>query len=353
MIGKNGSGKTSILDCLQIIGNFARGGANRAFGPPPWSLSWQRTKGMGTFLSMRFDCWVTIPDGGKYRYYLSISESKGQARVEEERLVRLPDQSHVASFDFNHSPASSTILNPPDDHPKADEVRRVGDVFRSVVSYELNPSKIEQGNDPTSTGIIGRDGFGVAAFLANMKDNHPERFAKLEQRLKRFRPETQDFDIFAGGNSIFWGLRSQHQQRAFPAVHLSWGDRQLVGLLCILYQHSQTPGNTIGIEEIDRGFHPSRYNDVIELLSEAAYDGIDGGFPLQIVITTHSPSFLSKLTDRTAEVRMVTRESGGATVVRPLEQLVRDSLGSSEPQQPLGELWELGIFETAIESAMN
>ena len=38
MIGKNGVGKTSILDSLQLLGNFSRGGIDRAFGPPPWSL---------------------------------------------------------------------------------------------------------------------------------------------------------------------------------------------------------------------------------------------------------------------------------------------------------------------------
>ena len=33
MIGKNGVGKTTILDSLQLLGNFSRGGIDRAFGP--------------------------------------------------------------------------------------------------------------------------------------------------------------------------------------------------------------------------------------------------------------------------------------------------------------------------------
>ena len=55
LIGKNGAGKTSILDALQLIGNFARGGVSRCFGPPPWSLGWQRTRGFGTFSTVRFE----------------------------------------------------------------------------------------------------------------------------------------------------------------------------------------------------------------------------------------------------------------------------------------------------------
>ena len=55
MVGKNGAGKTTIIDSLQLLGNFARGGVGRAFGPPPWSLSWQRTKGIGWIPAVKFD----------------------------------------------------------------------------------------------------------------------------------------------------------------------------------------------------------------------------------------------------------------------------------------------------------
>ena len=74
MIGKNGVGKTSLLDVISIIGKFARGGAERAFGPPPWSLGWQRTKGMGTFNSVTFDAILSTEDGKEYRYKLSLDE---------------------------------------------------------------------------------------------------------------------------------------------------------------------------------------------------------------------------------------------------------------------------------------
>lgn len=348
MIGKNGAGKTSILDALQLIGNFARGGVNRAFGPPPWSLGWQRTKGIGTIHAIQFDVQVRV-NNQRYRYRLSLNESNDSPRVEEERLTRLDDHTTVASFDYRDPPPSGTILNPGEGVPFADEIGSISRVFRSVVSYELNPSVIERGNDPEHA-FIGRDGFGVAGFLANLKDNNPGRFASLEDRLRRFRPETEAIDVWASGR-LFWGLRDQSQPRAFPAVHLSWGDRQLVGLLCVLY--STDSGSTIAIEEIDRGFHHSRYVEVIELLSEAAYDGIDGAPPMQIVITTHSPAFVNKLSDRLSEIRMVTRVPGGGTIIHPLKDLVHEKLGPGELAQPLGEIWEMGLLEDVIHEALS
>src|SRR5262249_21811082 len=151
-------------------------------------------------------------------------------------------------------------------------IQAVATVFKSFDSYELNPAAIEQGNDPKQT-FVSRNGYGVAGFLANLKDTFPSRFQQLEARLKVFRPETDAIEVWSPASETFWVLRDKGQQHPFPAVHLSWGDRQLVGLLCVLF--SAPPGGTIAIEEIDRGFHHSRYTQVIELLTEAVYDGLN------------------------------------------------------------------------------
>jgi len=227
-------------------------------------------------------------------------------------------------------------------------MEQVARIFKSVVSYELNPAEIEKGTDPEHA-YISREGFGVAGFLANLKDLTPEVFGQLEGRVKRFRPETQSLDVWSSGK-LFWGLRDHGQDRAFPACHLSWGDRQLVGLLCVLY--STKPESTIAIEEIDRGFHHSRYVGVIDLLSQAAYKGLDGRPPTQIVITTHSSSFISKLSDRLGEIRLVTRVPPGGTIVRPLQDVANEKLGTTQLSAPLGEVWEMGLLEDVIQHAM-
>lgn len=348
MIGRNGVGKTNILDALQLLGNFARGGVDRAFGPPPWSLSWQRTKGIGTIDSVRFEVQMRADQPDCYGYVLNLNERSGHPKVVEERLIRLSDHSPVASFDRGNPPLSGTILNPSRDAPNAGEIDGISRVIRSVVSYELNPSVIEQPNEPEHC-YISREGFGVAGFLANLRDSEPDRFARLEDRLKRFRPETESIDVWSSGK-LFWGLRDAGQQHPFQAVHLSWGDRQLVGLLCVLY--STPPGATIAVEEIDRGFHHARYAEVIELLSEVAYDGLDDAGPIQVVITTHSPSFVNRLADRLAEIRLVTRVPNGGTIVKPLQEVARENLGTDSPESPIGEIWEAGLLEDVLQETM-
>ena len=343
MIGKNGVGKTTILDSLQLLGNFARGGVDRAFGPPPWSLSWQRTKGIGWIPAIRFEIQMTTQS--RYNYILSLTEKTGTPLVTEERLMRLPDNSTVASLGHDNQPDSGTILNPGKNAPNEQELDRVSHLLKSVVSYELNPSLIEQPNDPEHL-YISREGFGVAGFLANLKDSDPDCFAQLAARFRRFRPETESIEVWSSSAKVFWGVRDEGQDYAFPAVHLSWGDRQLIGLLCVLY--STKPGATIAIEEIDRGFNHSRYAEVIEVLTEAAYDGLKCRGRIQIVVTTHSPSFLNRLDDRLSEIRLVTRVPGGGTIVKPLREVIKEKMGTDSPDSSIGELWEAGLFEDVV-----
>ena len=203
----------------------------------------------------------------------------------------------VASLGHRNRPLSGTILNPGRDAEEP-EIEQVSQVLKSAISYELNPGNIEQPNDPEHS-YISREGYGVAGVLAIMADTDPERFSQLETRFRTLRPETESIDIWMAGGKVVWGVRDKGQEYPFEAVHLSWGDRLLVGLLCVLY--TTRPGAMIAIEEIDRGFNHSRYAEVIEVLTEAAYDGLDGRDRIQIVVTTHSPSFLNKLDDRLGE----------------------------------------------------
>jgi hypothetical protein len=349
MIGKNGVGKTSILDVLQIIGNFARGGPSRAFGPPPWSLGWQRTKGMGEFPTVRFEVEFKLPDGKRYKYSLELGESVGDVTVKAERMTRLSDSVPIANFDYKRPPRSGSILSQDAGSSISPEIEQAAKVLRSVLSFELNPLQIERGIDPEQRHV-GRDGYGVAGFLAALKDDNPKLFQKLQTRLKQLRPGTEAIDVWAASGSLYWGLQDRNLDRAFPACHLAWGDRQLMGLLCILY--GAKPASTIALEEIDRGFHPGRYQSVIELISQAAYDGLDGLPPIQVIATTHSPSFLTKLGDRLAEIRLISRTPGGGTIVRDLHELVEEKLGTTQTTAPLGEVWEAGLLEDVVLETM-
>lgn len=342
MLGKNGAGKTAILDSLQLIGNFARGGVHRALGPPPWSLDWLRTRGRRSVSDVVFKVSVELGNGREYSYSLCLEERRGEPAVRQEKLVRQTDGRVLASSSPASPPPSGTILKPQSGDSGEGEIRKISGVLKSTTHYELNPEAMEQGVDREHT-YLGRDGFGAAGFLAHLLDEAPDRFAQLQACLKRIRPETQAIEVWSSAEKLYWGLRDIGQDRVFPAIHLSWGDRQLVGILCAL--HAAKPGTAMAIEEIDRGLHHSRYFEVLELLTRAAYDGLDGRRPVQIITTTHSPSFVNHLQDRIGEVRSVMCSAEDGTLVRPLSEVLLERLGTAEPKLPVGEIWETGLLD--------
>src|SRR5205823_792815 len=106
-------------------------GAARAFGPPPWSLGWQRTKGIGRIETTDFELRVTTPAGSHYAYTLRLAEKDIEAQVKEERLTRLKDKVVIASFDYGREPLSGTILRPNTSNPPNQEIQDVATVFES------------------------------------------------------------------------------------------------------------------------------------------------------------------------------------------------------------------------------
>src|SRR4029079_11323863 len=79
LLGRNGAGKSALLDALERLGSYARGGVERAFGPPPYSLGYLRPHGHGDMPVTSFEVDLLL-DGNDYRYCLSLADRQGHAR---------------------------------------------------------------------------------------------------------------------------------------------------------------------------------------------------------------------------------------------------------------------------------
>lgn len=244
--GRNGAGKSALLDALERLGSFARGGVARAFGPPPYSINYMRSRGYGDIPSTSFEVDLALgPD--RYRYKLALSERNYQAEVEEERLLDGAGKL-VSAWSRGAAPASGTILRPDKPHPL---IEQVAAHLKSVRIFDMDPRSIEQPSEEREA--VGRDGDGVAGYLSKLQEEAPHRFAEIEERVRQLRPGTNGIRVWSGGHGkLFWGLEDQRwEDWHCPAPLLSWGDRTLVGILCVLF--SAESGSVVGLEEIDRG----------------------------------------------------------------------------------------------------
>lgn len=339
LLGRNGAGKSALLDALERLGSYARGGVDRAFGPPPFSLGYLRSRGYGDIPATSFEVELGL-GAERYRYKLALAERNGQAHVLEERLVLASGQV-VAAWAFESQPTSGTILRPDASNPA---VERVAAQLKSVRIFDLDPRSIEQPSEDRES-VLRRDGYGVGAYLGKLQEEDPGRFADIEERVRQMRPGTKGLRVWGGGaGRLYWGIEDQRgEDWRCPAPLLSWGDRMLVGILCVLF--AAEAGSVIGLEEIDRGFHPSRYQAVVDLLSEAAYKGMGSSGPIQIIATSHSPALVSHFHDRLDELRLVSRSAGGTTTVTPMDEEVRRRLGEEKTEAPIGEVWAMGLLD--------
>lgn len=339
LLGRNGAGKSALLDALERLGSYARGGVDRAFGPPPYSLGYLRSRGYGDIPTTSFEVHLIV-DAERYRYKLTLAENQGQAQVKEERLMR-GDGHVVAQWAYKTRPSSGTILKPDVSNPL---VERIAAHLRSVRIFDLDPRAIEQPSEDRES-VLRRDGYGVGAYLGKLQEEEPARFIEIEERVRQLRPGTKGLRVWGGGaGKVYWGIEDQRgEDWRCPAPLLSWGDRVLVGILCILF--AAEAGSVIGLEEIDRGFHPSRYQAVVDLLSEATYKGIGGRGPIQIIATSHSPALVSRFQNRLDELRLVNRAAGGATTVAAMDEEVKRRLGEENTEAPIGEVWAMGLLD--------
>jgi predicted ATPase len=110
-------------------------------------------------------------------------------------------------------------------------------------------------------------------------------------------------------------------------------DRRVLAYLTVLYDPE--PPQLIGIEEPENYLHP-------RLLAELAEECQQAADRTQLIVTTHSPFFISPL--RPEEVRVLYRAADGYTRVRR----VKDMQGIQEfldQGASLGELWMEGHFD--------
>ncbi len=152
---------------------------------------------------------------------------------------------------------------------------------------------------------------------------------ELNRAIERFLPRFSGIKtrVFDGSVSLY--LVERGLQRPIPASRLSDGTLRFLAIVATLL-HPEPP-SLLCLEEPELGMHPDAAALLAELLVEASQR-------MQIIVTTHSDSFLSALTRHDVNV-LVTENFGQGTEVTQVDQ---DQLASWLDEYTLGDLWRIG-----------
>ena len=323
-VGPNGSGKTSILQGLDFLINFANSKV----------IDDEMT---GNFLSA-------------YGYYqrnfaevaleLSCTTDLGNVRLMLRPNLSPPLESLERRW--KRSIEASDFKN------AAGEWRQINEL--PLVEQDLGQSRLfhfDSALMAAPSNMIGTqladNGEGLASTLALMALNQPDNFLLVQQGLKAVVPiiERIRFDrsqkiskaTAALFESIIFDLKGGVSVSAYAA---SEGTLLVLGLLTALM--NQNHPKLILLDDLDHGLHPLAQRNVVGLLRKV----LEQQPNLQIVATTHSPYLVDSL--RPEEVRLTTLNDDGtmacgSLVDHPKFDKWKDEMSPGELWSMFGEKW--------------
>ncbi len=165
--------------------------------------------------------------------------------------------------------------------------------------------------------------------VLNDLQNRSDTKRKLMEKLRLFYEGVEDVTTKVQGGTVQVLFHEKGLKTPVPATRLSDGTLRYLCLLLILCHPSPPP--LVCIEEPELGLHPDVLPALADLFIEAATRA-------QFIVTTHSDSLISALSDVPEAVIVCERDEDGTT----LKRLEPPKLAEWLNRYKLGELWRMG-----------
>ncbi|RKH01193.1 AAA family ATPase [Corallococcus carmarthensis] len=151
----------------------------------------------------------------------------------------------------------------------------------------------------------------------------------LLENLKLLYARVRDYSVRILGGTVQVFFQEEGLNASVPATRLSDGTLRYLCLLTLLCH--PTPPPLVCIEEPELGLHPDILPEVGRLLVEASTR-------TQLIVTTHSETLISALSEVPEAVVVCERDGTGTT----LRRLEKAKLSEWLKKYGLGEVWRMG-----------
>ncbi len=205
------------------------------------------------------------------------------------------------------------------------------ETINSFHLYNLDPSRMRVKHSVNSQTILNDLGDNLPEVLHTLHSKHRRKcFDVIEEQLKAFIPEISELVSDLEGSNTSVCIRENGSDYLVPSASIPDGVLKLIGILTVLNSPYKPP--LIAIEEPENYVHPQAQDLLAELLKTYSEKH-------QLILTTHSPYFLSNFD--LGEVVVVDKRDGKTTAGRPpdiddLKKRLEDA-GMS-----LGDAWYAG-----------
>jgi len=366
MVGPAGSGKSNVFKAMVVLQNSIHRTLVEMFPPGLGEFHWVRSRWAGETDPIGFV--VEIGQLPEYpdctaEYVLRIADSPPGLYVLEETLARREGQ-QPAEWVFQRRRNRTqmgefgvlewdmpTILHRVwhgdgvrQDAPNVKFAKAVAKALSRFGYYHLEVSELKALGNGQFSDRIGYNGQNLADFVAWAK-SEPEGAAVYEAILTEIRQLLPSLEsiIITQTRTDQQGLafKFKEQQGYIAAPDMSDGTMYTLGMLGIL-DAPQKP-EILCIEEPETGLHPRRLRWLFEKFVTLAYPPL-WQVPTQIVLTTHSPSFVDLFKDMLPSIQVVEQQEG-RTKITPLPEILQRLHISDKEQEGIGYQWATGLFE--------
>lgn len=357
LIGPNASGKSNLIAALSILAAIPRN-ISSAFREGGTAEDWL-WKGTGD--AKRAEIAVAVQyaseteEASPLGYGLTFSAVDFRPRIVAETLVhsrttllqtypnsersspgegtlatirRAPGDAELWKLD-----SSSSVLSQLRDPINQPQMTYVSDQFGKIALFRGWPfgrgnllKRPQEANLPDD--FLLEDGSNLGLILNDLQ-NRRETKRLLIERLRLLYEGVEDVTTKVQGGTIQIFFHEVGLSKPVPASHLSDGTLHYLCLLTILLHPEPPP--LICIEEPELGLHPDILPKIADLLLDAAKR-------TQLIVTTHSETLVSRLSEVPESVVVCERDDRG-THLRRLEP---DKLQVWLDKYMLGELWRMG-----------
>ncbi len=367
LIGPNGSGKSNLIDIVALLqavpydltGFLRRNGPTGGWvwngsghSETPFQLAEVEADFGPPGLPLSYDLQIIVQDDRVH----SLTERLDLVETEQNRKVYVrpffqasnenarlwPTRADGTLADYGDQPVQvdvphgksvfSEIRNPAD-YPALTQTARLLSATKTYRSWQIGRDSLARRAQATDGAVefLEEDFSNLALVVNDLRDNHGLG-PMLDGYLERFYESYKSLHTPVYGNTIRLTVREIGLSKPVPATRLSDGTIRFIALLAILCHPEPPP--LICIEEPEVGLHPDSIDLVVTLLRAASER-------TQIIVTTHSPWLIDRLSATPEQVVVVDQRPGEGT---QFKRYTRQDLEDWLEDQPLGETWMAGAI---------
>lgn len=356
LLGPNGSGKSTVFDVFAFLSECFSVGLRKAWDKRG-RFKELRSRGAEGPIVVELQ-YREKPGDRLITYHLAIDEeARGPVVVNEWlRWTRRAPAYPFKFLDFTRGEGEVIPGDVPDEdaeriHERLDSPDllavntlgqfakhpRVGALRRFITSWYLSYLSADAMRSTPDAGPqerLSQTGDNIPNVIQYLKEQHPERLAMILGVLARRVPRLEGVTAEPMQNGqMLLQIKDAPFERPVLAKYASDGTLKLLAYLTVLYDPS--PPQLIGIEEPENYLHP-------RLLPELAEECRNASAQTQLMVTSHSPFFVSAL--RPEELRVLYRDESGYTHATRVADMPR-ARAMFEAGGKLGNLWMEGFFD--------